>query len=161
MNAWWNHTCVPLEACAPLCAGYYSISMYIAGLEECVGTRLISVHVKALDLWLVQLEVKVCVQPGKHPTQRVLTKRWCPNLKLSWEKAATWLFECILVWTKMISSVILRMQPAVLGIETMNPINCKCRCFIIHSWWKSIMLLRLWTLVLHAFFNKSIRSIGL
>lgn len=43
-------TCVPLEARAPLGAGYDFVCMFIAGFEERIGARLVPVQVKALDL---------------------------------------------------------------------------------------------------------------
>ncbi len=74
-SAWRYCTCVPLEARAPLRAAYNFVGMRVAGFEERVGTPLVPVQVEALDLRLVQLEVKVCVQPGEHPAQWVLTNR--------------------------------------------------------------------------------------
>lgn len=82
VSAWRYRTCVPLEARAPLGAAYNFVGMRVAGFEERVRARLVPVQVEALDLRLVQLEVKVCVQPGEHPAQRVLTNRWRPDLKL-------------------------------------------------------------------------------
>lgn len=81
-----NRTCVPLEARAPLGAGYNLVGARVAGLEERIGARLVPVQVEALDLWLVQLDVKVRVQPGEHPAQGVLTDRWRPDLELCWRK---------------------------------------------------------------------------
>lgn len=80
------HTCVPLEACAPFGSSYNFISMYVTRFEERVRAWLIPVQVEALDLWLVQLEVKIRIQPREHPTQRLLAKRGNPYLKLCWEK---------------------------------------------------------------------------
>lgn len=85
VSAWRRRTCVPLEACAPLGAREYFVSVYVAGFEVRIRTRLVPVQVEALDLWLVQLEIEVCVQPGEHPAQRVLANRWRPDLKLCWE----------------------------------------------------------------------------
>lgn len=68
-------TCVSLETCAPLRAGYNFVSMCIAGFEERIRAWLVPVNVEALDLCLVKLEVKVCVQTGEHPSQRILTYR--------------------------------------------------------------------------------------
>ena len=79
-------TCVPLEARAPLGAGYDFVRMCIAGSEEGIGARLVPVQVQALDLWLVELEVEVCVQAREHPAQRVLANRWRPDLKLCRKK---------------------------------------------------------------------------
>lgn len=51
MNYTWRyHTCIPLEACAPLRAGYNFVSMCIAGFEERIRARLVPVQVEALDL---------------------------------------------------------------------------------------------------------------
>lgn len=50
VSAWRRRTCVPLEACAPLGAGEYFVSVYVAGFEERIGTRLVPVQVEALDL---------------------------------------------------------------------------------------------------------------
>ena len=82
MSAWSCRTCEPLEARAPLRAGYNFVGMCIAGFEEGVRARLIPVQVEALNLRLVQLDVKVCVQSGEHPAQRVLTNRGSPDLEL-------------------------------------------------------------------------------
>lgn len=68
-----NITCVPLEARAPLRAGYEFVSVCVAGFEESIRARLIPVQVEAPDLRLVKLEVKVRIQAGEHPAQRVLT----------------------------------------------------------------------------------------
>lgn len=77
-----RRTCVPLEARAPLGAAYHFVGVRVARLEEGVGARLVHVQVQALDLRLVQLEVKVCVQTGEHPAQGVLANRRRPDLKL-------------------------------------------------------------------------------
>lgn len=74
-SAWRCRTCVPLEARAPLRAGYDFVGVCVARFEERVGARLVPVQVEALDLRLVKLEVEVCVQPGEHPSQGVLTNR--------------------------------------------------------------------------------------
>lgn len=75
VSAWRCRTCVPLEARAPLRAGYNFVGVRVTQLEERVGARLVSIQVEALDLRLVKLEVEVCVQPGEHPSQGVLTNR--------------------------------------------------------------------------------------
>lgn len=61
VSAWRYRTCVPLEARAPLRAAYNFVGMCVARFEERVRARLVPIQVEALDLRLVQLEVKVCV----------------------------------------------------------------------------------------------------
>lgn len=62
VNTLTCHTCVSLEACAPLSAGEYFVSMYVTGFEEDIRARLVPIQVEALDLRLVQLEIKIGVQ---------------------------------------------------------------------------------------------------
>lgn len=45
-----NRTCVPLEARAPLGAGYNLVGARVAGFEERIRARLVPVQVEALDL---------------------------------------------------------------------------------------------------------------
>lgn len=77
-----RRTCVPLEARAPLRAGYDFVGVRVAGFEESIRAWLVPVQVEALDLRLVQLQVKVCVQPGEHPAQGILTNRGGPDVEL-------------------------------------------------------------------------------
>lgn len=79
-----GHTCVPVEARTPFGTAYHFIGMYVTRFEECVRARLIPVQVQALDLWLVQLEVKIGIQLRKHPTQGLIADRGNPCLQLCW-----------------------------------------------------------------------------
>lgn len=113
--AWRYRTCVPLEACAPLRAAYNIVGVCIAGFEERVRARLVPVKVEALDLRLVQLDIEICVQSGEHPAQRVLTNRWCPDLKLCREKGyklregrcSQWNNDCDTAWSTVVFSTLL------------------------------------------------------
>ena len=70
-----------LEAGAPLRAAEELVAAYVAGPKERLRARLVAVQVQAPGLRLVQLEVKVGVQPGEDPAQGVLADGHSPHAK--------------------------------------------------------------------------------
>ena len=64
---------LPPEAEAPLGGGDLAIPVGVAGVEEGADADLVLVQVDGRQLGLVQVQVVVGVQLGKHPAYGVLT----------------------------------------------------------------------------------------
>ncbi len=82
MSAWepitvWiglKFTLISLKARTPLQAGNEPVSVWVTWPEEGFSAHITILWAQAGQLWLVELKVKVCVQSGEHPAQRVLTE---------------------------------------------------------------------------------------